>query len=449
MAAYKIRYSVDVEIFTDDGSSVFTPARVKGFIKEVDYSRSFTPKMIMTIMVGSSHVNIIKNNQRRLLTKITMNRLKYTNSSDMKERNEVETSLVFSQVFVPIVEPDDITDFREHEYIDPKGSIDDKTTSGQDRSMNLYEIRLSLTTLDYNLMYKKSYNLVIRGEDNNKITVDSAIRYICETCGVAGFIMDMPDNIVPIDNIMIPPGNVKFCLDMLQTVYGIYYKSLTSFFDFDGILYVLSRLSTEHDYAAGMPRMMHLLIKADAGGGSDSGGSTEYMDEQNVRMSVFKGLTDSTSAISSGEADGDSIVFTNFAFSTGTIKTDDNGKQNASDIPTREFLRKTLSHESTGKGMSFEYDELNNPFNLFSTLEGLGIKNTYMVRTEGMDIDCLKPNVLFTIQIDSRNPEDNDRYNGKKFPILGYIQEYIRDNDVTSDNVFRSYERIMLADLPA
>jgi hypothetical protein len=171
------------------------------------------------------------------------------------------------------------------------------------------------------------------------------------------------------------------------------------------------------------------------------------MDESSVRVSVYKGVSDDSSVISSGEADGDSIVYTSFAHGTGTIKTTD-GKQDGSEMPTRELLRPTLSHSTTGKKMSFEYDELNNPYNLFSTLEGLGVKNTFVVRTDGMDVDCLKPNVGFTIAVDSRNDEDNDKYRGKVFPILGYVQEYVRDNDITTGNVFRSFERIMLADMP-
>lgn len=442
----KVRYRAEVTLFTEDGKGIIHPTRIKSFSKYVDYSKSFTPLFTMTLMLTMGHVKIIKANEKNILCHIKLTKLKYLNSiATTKNREEVESGIVFDTIFVPIVEPEDIKSFRDLPDTTDDSSPEDMFVSGPDRSLNLFEVRMYLNTVDYHLMYKKSYNTVLRGKDNGKITVDSALKYICETCGAAGYILDMPDNVIPYNNIIIPSGNVKFCIDMLQTSYGIYLKDITSFFDLDGTLYIISRLKPNHEFEAGKIRLTNLVIETDRE--QTNPGAVTYLDNNQVNHSVYKGVEDQSMSIASGEAYGDTIVFSNYGFGTEVFSFVD-GKFEGANSATREYVRNVLSHNATGVGLSFEYDELNNAFNMFSSLESLGLDSFYVVQSDGMDCDCLKPNVLFTITVNSnKSAEDNFRYYERIFPIISYIQEFTRDNDLGTTNIFQSFETIVLGNV--
>ena len=444
--AFKIRYDADITLYTGDGKTVITPTRIKGFSKHVDYSKNFTPYFVATLLINIGHVRTIKANETNIICHFKLSKVKYVNDNNtLKDRDEVERSVVFDKMFIPIFEADDIKSFREMPDTTTSKAPEDVTTSGQDRNQNLFEVRVYLNTVDYHTMYKKAYNTVLRTANNGRITVDSALKYICESCGAAGYIIDMPDNIMPYTNIIVPPGIVKYCVDMLQLTYGIYLKDIISFFDFDSKLYILSKYSKTHEYEKDMPRLVNFIIQTNRE--QSSPGTTTYLEGDTVSHTVFKGVEDQNMSITSGEAYGDSIVFTNYEFGAETFIYKD-GKLDSTNPVTREYIRNVLSHEKSGVGMSFEYDELNNPFNMFSSLTSIGVTAFYIITADGMDTDCLKPNVLYSITVKSDNEgEDNARYKDKFFPIIEYKQDFVRDNDLSTDTIFRSFETIVLANM--
>ena len=447
---YKIRYKVEIVLFTEVGNDTIIPVRLKGLTKHVDYSKHFSPILTANLLLSVGHVKIIKNNQDTLLAKFTVTKIKYIeNTESLKDRHAVEEFIVYDTIMVPIIEAEDIVNLREMEdtvaYPSDKDglSIEESYSDGLDRRMNLYEVRVYLSSLEYHRMYKKSYNTILRGKDGGLITVDSALKYICETCGVGGYIVDMPDNNYPQQNIIIPSGNVKYCLDMLQKMYGIYLKDMVTFYDLDSRMYVLNKFSSLHEYEEGFPRTVNLSVGTNKE--STNHGSCSYLDDGAIVHSIFKGIQDESISIAAGEAYGDSIVFTNFGMGQETF-INDNGKLKNVEQANREFLRRTLSHAKTGLGMSFEYDELNNPYNMFSELEAVGITSMYIVSADGMDLNCLKPNVVYTIRINSDNEKDNGRYDGKTFSLMSYTQQFVRDNELGGMDQFKTFETLLLAD---
>lgn len=441
---YTIRYRIKATLFTEDGQNQFEPVRIDGLINNVDYSKSFTPLMTLTIQVVKGHARILKDNENRMLLSLNLTKVKYVSEKESLVRSEVESEVVFDKIFVPIIESEDIRTIEKFEdTVNPDATIED-SVSGEVDDLTTVRVRMYINTLDYHLMYKKTYNTVLRGKNNGKITIDTALRYICETCGAKGYIIDKPDNVIPFENIIIPPGNVKYCIDVLQTLYGVYLKDILSFYDFDDKLYILSRLSKEHDIEKDKVKEVNLLISTTTINDSLIPGLVQYQDGNVIQHTMMNNLTDTSVGIASGEAFGDSIVFTNYGFASETFEYED-GKLKNVKPSSREYLRNALSHSHTGMGLSFEYDELNNSFNMFSNLNSMGITSIYIVKTEGMDLDCLKPNVIYSINLVSRNEEDNDRFVNKKFPILQYVQEFRRDNDIVTNDIFKTFETISLA----
>ena len=445
---FLIRYNIVTKLFTDDGKYDFEPVRLQSIVNTVDYSKSFTPMMTATFQFAHTHMNIIRKNENRLLISIKMTRIKYiSNSADNSNLNEAVSDIVFDTIFVPIVESSDITAIREYEESPDKSAVqeEDVMVYGNDRTLNLYTVRMYLNTLEYHLMYKKTYNTVLRGANNSTITIDTALRFICESCGAKGYIIDKPDNIFPMENIIIPPGNVKYCFDVLQTMYGVYLKDILSFFDIDSKLYILSRLKKEHDFEKGKPKEVQLIIATTSDTESLVPGLVIYDTNDTIIHTSIKKFEDRNVGIASGEAYGDSIIFTNFGLASDAFKYVD-GKLANVNSASEEYLRNTVSHNSTGEGVSFEYDELNNSFNLFSTLESMGITSLYIVKTEGMDIDCLKPNVIFKIKLSSTDKKLDERFIDKKFPVMGYVQQFLRERGSQND-IFKTFETISLANL--
>lgn len=441
---YLIRYKFSTTLFTEDGKYQFEPTRLDSLTVEADFAKSFTPMATLYLQLDTGQTRIVKKNQNGLLLSFKMEKAIFILDEKSNDRREVESEIIFDKVFIPIVESEDIAKIDEYQdYSDEnRGTFDIYTDNPE--QLRTEQVRMYISTLDYHLMYKKTYNTVLRGKNNSQISVDTALRFICETCGAKGYIIDPPDNVIPYENIIIPPGNVKYCLDMLQTMYGIYTKDLLSFYDFDGKLYILSRLKNEHEYEEGKPRETRLQLYT-CTDDHFVPGLVKY--EPNFIMHTgFNAFDDTSPGVAAGEAYGDSIIFTNFGFASEIFEFKD-GKLNNVNPGSREYLRDAVSHKNTGMGLSFEYDELNNSFNMFSNLLNHSLNSLYIVRTKGMDIDCLKPNVSYSIELMCRDEHENDRFRNKKYPLVAFLQEFSRDNEVNDHNIYKTNEVVSLANM--
>lgn len=441
---FQVRYKIETKLFTEDGKNEIIPIRISTLSWRVDYSMSFTPMITLILQLIPAHINIIKNNENTILLSMKMTKVKYQSSmEDMTNRIPVESEIVFDTIFVPIVETDDIINLKEFSESTEESGIEDQYIGGNDGRLNIYNVRFYINTLNYHLMYKRTFNAVLRNKSNKDVTVDTALKFIAETADIKGYIMDTPDNKIPYPNIIIPPGNVKYVIDSLQILYGIYLYDILSFYDIDEKMYILSRLSKTHDYEKGKIKKTVLQVSPANDVERIGNGTVIYDNDDTIFHTMIKNLEDNSNNISEGEAFGDTIVFTNYGFSSESFKYK-NDKVDEINPSTREYIRNAISHSKTSKGISFEYDELNNYYNMFSNLNTLGITNIFTAKTEGMDINCLKPNVMYNIQI-AGNERDNLRFKNKDLNLLGFTQEFYRDNDSGEYDVFKTFEILMLA----
>jgi len=443
---FKIFYTIECVLYSEDEpEKSIKPMKIESLNIGVDYSKVFTPLMTITLKLTHTDVEFVKTNDRSLLMNLQLCRVKGIDNANSSGSQAVEKDIVLDVCCIPVIETEDIENLRNFEKApDKKSSQEDMAGSIQDRVGSAYAVRFYLTTVDYTQMYKRTINTVLRGPDNSQITVDTALRFLCETAGLHGYILDKPDNVIPQDNIILPPGNIRFAFDVLQKLYGCYLDDMLVFYDLDGKLYVLSRLSSEHDFEEGKIKESHLRVAVRRDVDSFPPGLTVY-DGNTIISTVIGNVEDGELGVSSGEAYGDIIVFSNYGFADQAFQYKD-GELDSITKPSREYLRDAISHRHTGTGVSFEYDELNNNFNLFSMLATYGASSMYIVNLKSVDIDMLKPNVVYSISLLSENENDNDRYVGRKFPLAAYTLDFYRDNEITQD-AFSTNARIMLLNM--
>ena len=441
---YSIRYRIETKLFTEDGKNNIDPIRIESMNWSTDYAKSFTPRLTIALQLLPSQIRVIKHNENRILLQMILTKVKYINSTEnATNRIPVEYEIIFDKVFVPIIEAEDLIYLREYPESKDELPIEEQEVGANDRSLNIFNVRMYLNTIDYHIMYKQTFNTILRGDNNGKIGVDTALRFICETTHNEGYIVDIPDNKIPFENIIIPPGNVKYSIDSLQVLYGVYLHDILSFYDIDSKLYVLSRLNNIHDYEKGKTCKTILQVSPINDLEGITPGNVIYDTEDTIIHTMVKDLDDLSIGIAEGEANGDVIVFTNYGFSSETFVYKDN-KLEEINPATREYIRNAISHSKTSKGVSFEYDELNNSYNMFSKLNDLGISSIFIAKTEGVDINCLKPNVIYNINIVG-DENDNSRFVNKEFNLLGFTQDFVRDNDSGENDIFKTFEVLQLA----
>jgi len=446
---FKIYYTIDVMLYSEDEpEKSIKPMKIDSMTWSVDYSKVMTPLTTIILRLTHTDIQFIKTNDRSLLMNMKITRIKGIDEANASSTKAVETDIVLDTTFIPVIEVEDIENLREFEKApDSNSSQADMSGSIQDRTNSAYSVRFYLTTVNYSQMYKRTINTVLRGPNNKEITVDTALRFLCETAGTHGYILDKPDNIIPMDNIIIPPGTIKFAFEVLQKMYGCYLNDILVFYDLDAKLYVLSRLLPEHDYEKGKVREANLKIAVRRDIEGFPPGLTVYDEDSLIIMTAIGNVEDSELGVSSGEAYGDIIVFTNYGFSDAAFKYKD-GELDSVTKPNREYIRDAISHRHTGTGISFEYDELNNNFNLFSVLATYGASSMYIVRLKNIDIDILKPNVIYSISLLSEIEKDNDRFVGRKFPLGAYECTFKRNNEVSGiTNAFTADVSVMLMNM--
>jgi hypothetical protein len=444
----KTRYEFRAHVYCNDSDPLkeFDIPRIHSIEKNVDFLAQFAPMFTFNVSIDQNQASIISLNEKKMLIDIECIRYLYENRAGDALRVEVESKIVFSKTFIPSFEKDDISNFRTIPSYDNSdgskafGDIDDSKNN-----INFYDLRIYLESYDYKQAYKKNYNGVIRTgiEGWGRIELSNALYFICESTWCNSYIIDIPDNNVGYENIIIPPGNLKEVLAKMQVDYGIYGGGLSMFYDLDSYLYITNILTLAHEVEDGMPFRCDIKVFTDKES-ADSDNNT-YEEGGSVAHSVFRGIEDRYSSVISGEADGDIIKVGNYGYSQDLFTYID-GEFKGSKGPNRIFKRDVASHENTPIGVNYQYDETNNPFEQFSQIIKNNMKNFYIVHSAGIEMNCLKPNVLYTIQLMNGAPEENNKYAGKYYAIVGYRQRFTRDNEMQNKEMFVSSEEIFLVE---
>ncbi len=441
---FKLGYTWEIEFFTDDGTVKLEPSTVKTVTKSCVFTETFAPILEADILFSGMDIDMIRRNMESILCNITLTKLKYVSDpEDTGSISIVDSSIVIMATFVPTFDDGHMASARGHTTHETAENDEWALEVGPDISLSM--VTVFFTNVSYNILYKKSYNMVAKAKKNGRINIGSVIQYILENnSSIKGYIVDMPDNQILQKYFIIPAGNFRFAMDFLQVNYGIYSKGLALHFDSDEKFYMLSKLSDSHESEEGEISKVFLNVSTDA---NDVGATnvTGY-DDTFATHYMHQSIIDKTIAIAEGEAKGDSIVFSNAGFASSAF-TFVEGELDHTNSTTRDYLRATLSHSKTGHGISFDYDELNNPFGLFSALAEDGLNSIYVARTSNFDCELLKPNITYGVHVESEDDSVNDKFRDKDLIITAYVQNFTRASNDPNDKMFTSDEIITLADV--
>ena len=427
---FELKYTWEIRLFTEDKEPVdITPLYINSVEKNVDYKKHFTAYLKVEIGLNNTHMAIVKENKIKLLAEVKMYKHLAMVQPDSKEPSTsiVSTTLDLHNIFSVILEEEDFADDKKDLTEEELNNRDELDTPVNDIDSN--NVTIYLNSLTYQHMRKKTYNHVLKGSGTDKpstIDVTSALRYIAETSGCTGYIMDEPDNIVPYEYIILPSGGLRMTIEALQTLYGVYTRGILPFIDLDGTLYLLSKYSDTHDVAEN--GYNNVMIIVDNRQGDDFGPMnahrTTYNDkDKSITYSIFQTMAETEANIAMGEVLGDGVIYSNYQMGKEAL-TYVKGELKETANPTREYLRGIKSHEKTGVKLSFDYDELNNPFHLYSEIAKNSVHSLVHFGGIKMDTECFKPNTIYTIKVISESSDKSIRYENRFFIIDSYSNRW-------------------------
>ena len=446
-----------IDIETDWDISILDPKNPTTLIrpdiisveKEVMYGETLTPMLTVIFRSTPIDVNIIKKSEGSLLVKIKktdFRRIK-GNPIILNGESPMESTISFDTMFVPLFESEDLSDISKAKNSDEL--INDPYSDNPAKDMRYTEVRMYLHTLAYHKFHKTMYNCVYRGPKDARVYVGDVLTALIEDAPCTGCVVDGVSNIIPYKNIVIPPGDLRYAIDALQITYGIYDRGLLLYFDFDGKLYILNRFSNKHRHEANKTKRVVMKIATTMGESEAAGNHLiEYLDDNTMLYTMSQNIEIESEEISSGEAEGDVLTYTNYGFGKKAFYDGDNGKLGVDTPISRQYVRESLSHLHTGQKTAVDYDELNNPFNLQSYMAELGITTTFTLDCKGMDEDAMLPNVVYSVVLDSTNKDMVNRFRDGNYPIMGFNKLWTRKTtDKIEDSHFISTDTIILAEV--
>ena len=449
-------YSISSEwkftIFNADGTLDMKEVIVDTIEMDVDYLTGFAPMLTVQFSLSTNQAAKVLKNIDNILVRAEYYQMKFSGFDGKNIADDVPTErdLVFDNVFIPLVDSDDLSEIQAIKETDDLDLEDaNRFPDGNEKHFKVFGVRMYLLTMSYTRSRKKVFNSVIRGDNNLPINVGAALQYILEHSICSGYIVDVPDNVIEYNNIIIPPLNLRGSIEWLHTTYGLYLDGLGLFFDLDDKFYVFKKLSVEHEREEGSLENINIISKnGEESSGSLSDGKVKYSNNGTVLTYVInQGVQINTTEISTGEAEGDSVIFTNYGFGRDSLLYDFKGNVVDSHPCVREYIRNAKSHNQSDKKVVFEYDELNNSFNTFSFLKESNISTFISVNTTNIDYESLKPNTKWTFSIQGTDIVTKNMIENKAYPIVSYNRVWRRGRGNSIPFRYSSEEAIVLADI--
>ena len=395
--------------------------KIRSQAKMLDFFDNFLPIWKTTFNISIYNLHKLKENLGSVYINLVLYLQKYT--SGVTGQNEpYATSKSMGRIFVPFIDPK-VFDSKLSESVVNEAN---NSTIYDKNPTSAAEISIEATLYDITglLMNKTMVNAVLANvSDNDGINVATAISYVLKLVddniqGYDGCIIDSPDNTDLYKEIILPPKQtIKSALTDLQNRYGIYTNGLTTFFD-NGILYILDRFKTSHEYKENEYRKIHLQINTNI---------TESMptvitekDEDELTISTTTIPKDIDLDIVNSEIIGNKTIITSYGMTHNAVEYKD-GKFSKFNTPIQVIEKPGKSHTETGNKIQLEYDELNNPYNVSAILRSTS-PQTYLEIPEidNIPIDIFRPNIIFNLSF-PKDQERNHKYAGDYVMSSGTI----------------------------
>lgn len=404
MAKYVYEYVWDITFSIPDRNISFKPYALIDFTKTCNYFTDFIPSYSMICKIEEKYLNILKVFDKELTVFIKLymyygaNRGVY---SDKELISEQEFAVYYDKDQIPAYMKSVKTVSLELD------SADKINVSDAPGSLSQHEIKFQLLLKNDLKMKTYLHNYILGGDDTPVDPMTAVMTIIDQNPYIKKCIVDQPANTNAYPNMIIEASELKDAIKNVQFNYGIYDKGLLLFYD-DEVLYVLNKCNLQHSYTKDDINLVQLLIDERTDVPVVPEHVTINKKEGFIgyeRMSkIFKEDYESIEGI----ATGNKFVYSNYE---SVINSGFGNKGETTFFsPLKSVDKPRPSRVDVGAKIIVDYDMLNNPYNMSSTMYEKSIGVPITVGLQNVNLTHFRANKIIKVNMDT--PESKKLYAG-------------------------------------
>lgn len=430
------QYKFDITfILLHEKNIEFKPLRLVAVDKICNYTSDFLPKLIIQCSVDERYLKLLHTSQDRIICNVKIYREVHSVAYyDISKGNTLIRTDVYAEnnyvvLFekgLPQIALSGGSYFNEETAIQyqemKKKEKDDEARNTTSTTMGSDVINLTCTLFELD---DRRLNKIIINDHIISATVADGLATIITLVTNSdkkqmkvGQIIDPPDNTIQYKEMWLLPLNLAGSLRALQRIYGVYKHGMILFLD-NGLLYVLKKYSTEHDYAKWQPPYT-IINLAQKPGTADSFPFPVNINTKNF-VPTYKcnnRLKTSNKDMETSESVAEKMVFTNTNLLTSMISTK-KGKATSKNSGFQVLTKASKGHKETGVKMLYDYDELNNPYNIYEFFQDLSSHNTFALTVKGANPEDFTPNKKIILKV--IDDEEKNKTFGGDYSITSAI----------------------------
>jgi hypothetical protein len=415
-------YKPEIKIYLD-GIEPIIPARIGWITKKANFFNTFFPIYEASVETEAKNANVIFKNQFNAYCslKITMNKYKVA-ENETAATEPVENEVILDHIFIPFFYKSSFSMLTSDEQNSPELPTDPLTS-------NYRTIKFALYSMDGLSGGKPMINAVLANGDSG-VDVGTGLGFIIENTPFKECVIDKPHNETMYKYVIIPPHNLSMAILDLQLRYGVYATGVVCFFD-PPYLYILDKYNTEHDYAEGENAKNIFNVHNNLGVGSLpstiaelGGGDLEY--------DIFSIPEKENRDIYQTELYGNIVMYTSYGLTVNALKYTEGELDSFTKPVTMLTPDVTQKHVKTGDKIQFEYDELNNSYNMGAYTKAISPHLILSLKgIEFVNPNTFKPNSSIQLKY-TDDVEKGEELDGI-YNIMGYHLIYTRSSETSEE----------------
>ena len=435
--SYQFKFDITFILLNDNKNIEFKPLRLVGVDKICNYVNDFLPKLIIQCSVDERYLKLIHANQDRIICNVKIYKeihsVAYYDIS--KGTTLISNNLWAENNYVVLFEKglpqialkgtsyfNEETAIQYQELQKRENKTDSshntsKTTMGSD----VVNLTCTLFELDDRRINKIIINdhIISATVADGLATIITLISNSDKKQMKVGQIVDPPDNTIQYKEMWLLPLNLAGSLRALQRIYGVYKHGMILFLD-NGLLYILKKYSTEHEYAKWQPPYT-IINLSQKPGTADSFPFPVNINTKIGNVPSYRSnnrLKTNNKDMETSESVAEKMVFTNTNLLSTMVSTK-KGKAETKNPGFQVLTKASKGHRETGVKMLYDYDELNNPYNIYEFFQDLSNHNTFALTIKGSNPDDFSPNKKIILKI--TDDDDKNKTFGGDYCITSAI----------------------------
>lgn len=421
---------------SNDENTKIHPDKVLGITKQSYYKTKVVPILSGKFRFQDKDLITLRNIRKRCLCTITCKSIIYnpTTGENTTKSNETtytksDSKIEFSATFEPIFDKNTFMDRYNEDDIVRKAEKEELKASEAELNSPTQVVNITFFNLKAQNVIKTLFNNVIESGEN----VGTILQWICSETGLS-YIIDKPANESELGEAIIPTLTLIPAINYIQEMFGVYENGIQSFIDFDNILYILDKYSTEHDKKDGDTSLTHIY--------SYDINVSEPMSmiraENNDKEAMYIGIPliyNDDDEVLKGELSGNNYIFSSFDMGLDPVKYDTKNEIVPDSAEDVSFImkRNAETHNSSGEKSVCDYDEMNNIYNMtskFNEVESQAKRLTTVLQ----NVNISDFNVNKLIELHYQNIIKNNTLGGKYY-LNGVVFNFV---SIPSGDIFKN-----------